>query len=297
MPTSHTIRREYMKDKKVIPYVFISPSILILLVLSYLPTPYAFILSLSKAELGTGKMTFTGLDNFITLLQDKNFWESLTNTVKYTIAATASLIIMGLILALIFNKGVKFSGVYLTILFIPWVVSEVITGATWKWLFNADFGLLNYIFKPFGLKPSIMLIKPNLALIPIILVTLWKNLSYTTLLLLAGLQNISREYLEAARIDGCSSFQTFRYITLAILKPTMVVLALLMVINCMNQTGVILVLTNGGPLRATETLSLFMYKEAFLNYHLTNAASIAVILALINIIIVAVYFRVARSNT
>lgn len=286
-----------MKDKKVIPYVFISPSILILLVLSYLPTPYAFILSLSKAELGTGKMTFTGLDNFITLLQDKNFWESLTNTVKYTIAATASLIIMGLILALIFNKGVKFSGVYLTILFIPWVVSEVITGATWKWLFNADFGLLNYIFKPFGLKPSIMLIKPNLALIPIILVTLWKNLSYTTLLLLAGLQNISREYLEAARIDGCSSFQTFRYITLAILKPTMVVLALLMVINCMNQTGVILVLTNGGPLRATETLSLFMYKEAFLNYHLTNAASIAVILALINIIIVAVYFRVARSNT
>lgn len=286
-----------MQDKKVIPYILISPAILILLVFSYLPTPYAFVLALSKIELGTGKMTFNGLDNFKTILQDRNFWESFGNTFTYTFAATAALLVFGLILAIIFNSGVRFSTFYLTILFIPWVVSEVITGSTWKWLFNADFGLLNYMFKPFGLKPSVLLIKPALALIPIILVTLWKNLSYTTLLLLAGLQGISKEYIEAARIDGCSPVQTFRYITLAILKPTMVVVGLLLIIGCMNQTGVILVLTNGGPLRSTETLSVFMYKEAFLNYHLSNAASIAVILALINVIIVFAYFKISKANS
>lgn len=286
-----------MQQKKALPYILISPAILILLVFSYLPTPYAFFLALSKTELGTGKMTFNGLGNFKTILQDKNFWESFGNTFSYTIAATLALLVFGLILALIFNSGIRFSAVYLTILFLPWVVSDVITGTTWKWLFNSDFGLLNYMFKPFGLKPSIMITKPALALIPIILVTLWKNISFTTLLLLAGLQGISKEYLEAAKIDGCSPAKTFRYITLAILRPTIIVVALLLIIGCMNQTGVILVLTNGGPLRATETLSVFMYKEAFLNYHLSNAASIAVILALINAVIVFVYFKILRTNS
>lgn len=285
-----------MRYKKAVPYLFISPAILILFVYSYLPTPYAFILALSKLELGTGKMSFYGLNNFKIILQDKNFWESFKNTFSYTIAATMALIVFGLVLALIFNKGVRFTTGYMTILFIPWIVSEVITGTTWKWLLNANFGLLDFMFKPFGLKPSLLITKPGLALIAVIIVTLWKNISYTTLLLLAGLQGISKSYLEAARIDGCSSFQIFRYITLAILKPTIIVVALLLTITCMNQTGVILVLTNGGPLRATETLSVYMYKEAFLNYHLSNAASIAVILALINIAIVLTYLKITRAN-
>ena len=185
---------------------------------------------------------------------------------------------------------------YISIMFVPWVISDVVTGATWRWLLNPDFGLADYILSPLGVKASDLLSKPAFALVGIVIVTIWKSLAYSTLLLLAGLQSISKDYIEASKLDGCSSFATFWYVTMPLMKSTLFVVGLLSVINCMNQSGFILVLTRGGPLRSTETLALYLYKEAFLNYHLTNAASLSIIMAGFNIIIVLLYFFVSKAN-
>jgi len=285
-----------MKKDNILPYVYLSPSVLVLLLLSYLPMPYALYLAVTKSQLGSGERSFDGLENFSKILKDPYFWESLSVTFYYTVFTTLAMTVLGLVLALLFNKKIRFRALYMTILFIPWVVSEVVTGQTWKWLLNPNFGMLNYLLEPLGLKPSLVLTAPIFGLLGIIIVTLWKNIAYSTLLLLAGLQTISKDLIEAAQIDGCSTWKAFRFITLPLLKPTIMVVSLLLIINCMNQTGIILVLTNGGPIRTTETLGVYMYKEAFMNYHLSNAASIAVVLSFINLFIVAIYFRFAKSN-
>jgi len=285
-----------MKNKSLAPFAFMGPTLLVLFVLSYLPLVYAFILAMSSSELGTGKLSFVGLQNIIALLKEKDFIESFFTTMKFGAVSTLMLVVLGLVLAIIFDSKVKFTSTYLTILFIPWVISPVVTGITWRWLFNVDYGLLNYLFQPFGLKVSNLVTKPSIAFLSISIVELWREIAYSTLLLLAGLQSISREYSESAKIDGCSWWQVIRYVTLPILRPTILVVALLLIIRCMNQTGTILVMTYGGPVRATETMSVYMYKEAFFNFHLTNAASISVVLSIINMIFVFAYFRLNRKS-
>lgn len=285
-----------IKTKSKFPYLLIAPAILLLFVLSYLPMPYGFYLSVNESQIGSGKFTFVGLTNFISIFSSKDFWESFIVTGKYAFGYTFLTIVLGLGFALIFNKRVKGSGFYMTIIFIPWVVSEVVAGMTWRWLLNENFGLLDYILKPLMLKPSTLLSDPKLAVIGLVLVSVWKNVAYAMILNLASLQGISGELIEASKIDGCNSLKTFRFIILPLLKQGLLVLGLLSMVGAINQTGTTLILTKGGPVRATETLSMFMYREAFLNYHLNNAASISVILALINIIIAFFYFSASREK-
>lgn len=163
-------------------------------------------------------------------------------------------------------------------------------------MLNADFGVLNYLFEPLHLRVSNLITKPEYAMIAVIMVTMWKQLAYSTILLLAGLQNVSKELLEAAKLDGCSGLQAFWYITFPIFSPILLVTTLLDIINFISQSGMLLVLTNGGPLRSTETLALYMFKEAFTNFHLTNASAISMVLAVINILIVFVYFYINKKS-
>lgn len=283
--------------KSYVPYLLIAPAILILIVFSYLPLPYAFYLSVNKTMPITGEQVFVGLDNFKTLFKLSNFWESFGNTMRYAVMCTCIMVVFGTLVALAINSGLKGRSTYLTILFIPWVISDIVVSTTWKFMFNADFGVLNYLFSPLGIRPSDLLTKPALSMWGVCVVTLWKTLAYSTLLMIAGLQNISREYTEASKIDGCSALGTLWHITLPLFKPTLLIVALLYIISCINQSGLILVLTNGGPLRSTETLALYLYKQAFINYQLTNTASMSVILALINSAVVIVYFAINRVIT
>ena len=286
----------HTKKKSVLPYFLVAPVCLVLLLFSYLPFPYTLYLSLNTVTPITGEMEFVGLDNFRMILKDGNFWESMRNTGYFVVAATAAVIILGVLTALVLNSKIKGTNLYMTILFIPWIVSDVVAGFSWKWLLNADFGILNYLFEPLGLKPSNLITQPELVMIAVIIVTVWKMLAYSTILLLAGLQNVSNDLLEAAKLDGCSGWQAFWYITFPIFSPILLVTVLLDMINFISQSGMILVLTNGGPLRSTETLALYLYKEAFANFHLTNASAISMALAVINIAVVVIYFIANRQS-
>lgn len=287
-----------MKHRKtVLAYVFLLPTILILTLYSYCPVFYGIYLSLHKFSVNTGKMEFSGLENYIKIFQDNQLGQSLINTLVYTVGSTVVCIVFALIVAGILNTKIKGSFTYLTIMFIPWILSDVVVGSTWSWLFNPDVGVLNYLFKPFGLKPSVLLNDPRYAMIGVIVAALWKLLAYYTVLLLAGMQNLSKDYIEAARLDGCTSLQTIRYITLPIMAPTIITVTLLSVINGISQSGRILVLTNGGPVKSTQTLALLLYKEAFENFNFNGAAAMSMVLAVINIAVVFVYLKLTAKKT
>lgn len=276
--------------QKTIPYILVFPAILILAIFSYAPIPYGLILALSEMELGTGNRIFAGLENFRKLINDVDFWESFNNTVYYSVGATIGLILLGLLLAIMLNRKVKFNAVYLTVLFIPWVLSDVISGITWKWMFNEQYSILDFILKPLGFRPSQLMVSSWGAMLVVIIVHIWRNLSFSVILLMAALQNIPDQLYEAAKIDGATGWDAFIHVTLPMIMPTLLTTTLLILVGAINQTGMILVLTNGGPVRATETLGVFMYREAFLNYHLNGAATLSVILAIINGIVAAIYF-------
>lgn len=286
----------HTKHKSMLPYLLVAPVIIVLLLYSYLPLPYTFYLSVNETVPITGELQFAGMANFRMILKDPNFWESFRNTAYYVGAATLVVIVLGTIVAVILNSKVKGTTVYMCILFIPWIVSDVVAGFSWKWLLNPDFGILNYMFEPLGIRVSNMITKPQYAMLAVVMVTVWKQLAYSALLLLAGLQNVSNELIEAAKLDGCSGWQAFWRITFPIFSPMLLVTVLLDVINFISQSGLSLVLTNGGPLRSTETLALYLYKEAFMNFHLTNASSISVVLAVINISVVCVYFYANKKS-
>lgn len=286
----------HTNKKSLLPYFLVAPVFIILLLYSYLPFPYTLYLSVNEVQPITGELNFVGSDNFRMILSDGNFWESMRNTGYFVLAATVAVIVLGTIAALILNSKIKGTSFYMTVLFIPWIVSDVVAGFSWKWLLNADFGILNYLFEPMGLKISNLITRPQYAMIAVIMVTVWKQLAYSAILLLAGLQNVSNDLIEAAKLDGCSGWQAFWRITFPIFSPILLVTVLLDMINFISQSGLILVLTNGGPLRSTETLALYLYKEAFTNFHLTNASAISMVLAVINILVVVVYFYTNKKS-
>ncbi|MEG1926594.1 MAG: sugar ABC transporter permease [Ruthenibacterium sp.] len=275
--------------------LFLGPAMLVLLVYSYLPTPYALYLSMTESTT-SGKQSFIGLENYARLFRDSDFWESCGNTFWYALMCTVIMIFLGIIMAIILNRKVRGSSFYISVMFVPWVISDVVVGATWRWLFNPDFGVLNYLFSWTGFRMSDLIAKPKYVMIGIMIVTVWKMLAYTTILLLAGLQSISNDCIEAARIDGCNAWGIFWKIIFPNFSSTILVVTLLTVINCINQSGMILILTNGGPIRASETLALYLYKEAFRNYQLNSAASLSMVLAVVNIAIAIIYLFLSKKN-
>jgi len=285
-----------MKTNSKLPYLFIAPAALLLFLFSYLPMPYSAYLSFQKIDIATGKYVFAGLENWSRILRDKNFWESCSNTFWFALLYTVIMLILAVIVALILNSKIKGASFYLTVMFIPWVISEVIVGYTWKWLLNPDYGVLNYLLGPFGIKASSLISDTTYALLGAVIVYVWRSLAYTTILVLAGLQAVPNDCLEAASIDGCNKWKTFTKVIFPILSPTILIVTLLNIINAISQSGIILVLTKGGPVRATETLALYLYKEAFINYQFSGAATMSIVLTVINLLIVAAYLYLNKRN-
>lgn len=283
------------RKKSILPYLFLLPAVLVLLLFSYLPTPYALYLSLMQTK-PTGETEFIGGLNYERMFKSSDFWESFGTTFRFMLLCTAVMVFLGVLVALILNRKMRGTSFYLSVMFIPWVISDVVVGSTWRWLLNADFGVLNYLLGWTGFKASDLLMKPDLVLVGVVIVTVWRSLSYTTLLVLAGLQSIPNDCIEASKLDGCSGFGTFRHITFPLVSGTVLVVTLINIINCINQSGMLLILTNGGPVRASETLAVYLYKEAFRNYQLNAAASLSIVLAAVNFVIAAIYLFVNQKR-
>ncbi|MCS7248168.1 MAG: sugar ABC transporter permease [Anaerolineales bacterium] len=278
----------------IYPYLLTLPSLLLIFAVTLYPSLYSIYMSLTRSKHGVTE--FVGLDNFRRILNTTDFYQSLQATLIFTAFYVLFTITIAYAIALMLNRGLRLTGFYMTIIFLPWVLSEITTGVVWRWMFYPKEGIIQNLIAPL-INNIALITRPWGAMIIVIAATVWRSISFAMLLLLAGLQTIPTEITEAAQIDGASGFGVFRYITWPLMLPTVVVTAVFILIQGINGVGMILSITEGGPGRATEVLGIMMYRQAVQYYNFGYAAAIAVLLLIINAILAAFYLRALRQES
>lgn len=274
----------------------IAPAILIVLAIDVLPALWGLGLSFFKIRFFSGG-TFIGIGNYLFALKDPNFYHSLSVTVAFSASAVILCFVFALPLALLFDKLGKFGVVMVAVMLIPWIMSRVIVALLWRWIADpSQAGLLNYLLSFLKLGPFPFLSEASGAVIGLILVAVWRTLGFSVIMLFAGLKNIPSELYKAAKIDGANTWHRFVTITLPLIKhPVLVVLSLL-TLSFFNEIGLVIGLTGGGPIKATETFSYLVYKQARVEFNTGYANALAVILFSISIGLVILYNRLLHTK-
>ena len=240
-----------------------------------------------------------GLENFRTFLfGNPKLGLYVKNTVFWVIGSVVGRVSVGFILALLLNREMPFRGLYRALALIPWVMPMVVAAIVWQWIFNANWGIANYLLQSIGLieKNVVWLADRNWIWPAILLVSIWKGYPFSYAFLLAGLQVIPQDLYEAATIDGSNRWSSFRYITLPMLRPQLFVILLLQTVWNANEFTAIWVLTKGGPADYTMTISPLVYETSFMFYRMGYGASIAVLLMVVVMIFAVLYIRYIRSE-
>lgn len=254
----------------------------------FYPIYKAFAGSLHDWNPLTQKYNYIGWENYQFVLGDKLFWKSLTNTLFFTAISTVLRLAVGLALALmLFSRMTKMRTFFQGLFYMPTVTPMVAVSFVWMWMFNPQFGLINRFFH----LDINWLKNSNWAMIAIIIMTVWKDFGYATVLFLAGLMGLPEEVYEASRIDGANGWQTFKNITLPLLKPVTLFVTITSLISYFQTYIQILIMTEGGPGTSTFVISYLIFDEAFVNYNFGTASAIAVILFVVIAILTLLMFR------
>ncbi|MBU0596490.1 sugar ABC transporter permease [Candidatus Bipolaricaulota bacterium] len=278
------------EGRRAIP--FLLPTILIMVAINLYPFLNGMVRSLHSFRILTQEFTFTGLGNFRALLQDELFWHAFRNSVVWVTTCLAGQFILSMILALVLNSRELIARrAVRTLVLIPWAMPPVVVALTWRYML-ADRGPLNALLGLLGVaNPPSWLLDPQVALWACILVTVWMNIPFMTVMLLAGLQSVEPSLYEAAAIDGAGFFQTTFRVTLPAIKKVALVVLTLMVIWTFNMFDIVFVLTNGGPGNASLTLPLFAYQNAFFYYQLGYAAAVGIVMMACLLLLIFFYIR------
>ena len=236
---------------------------------------------------------FIGLENFIGQFNNPVFWKALWNTVLYTILYIPIGISLSLLLAIALNK-IKGKEFYRVLFFMPVVTSSVSVGVIWMWILNGDFGILNQFLANFGINGPQWLTDTSLVMVSIALLSVWWQLGFNMVIFLAGLQGISTSYYEAAEIDGASKFQKFKHITLPLISPTTFFVTIMAIISSFQMFDQALVITGGGPAKASYTLVFHIYETAFMNFRMGEGSAAAMILFVIILIFTLIQFKLSK---
>ena len=254
----------------------------------FYPIYKAFAGSLHDWNPLTQKYNYIGWENYQFVLGDKLFWKSLTNTLFFTAISTVLRLAVGLALALmLFSRMTKMRTFFQGLFYMPTVTPMVAVSFVWMWMFNPQFGLINRFFH----LDINWLKNSNWAMIAIIIMTVWKDFGYATVLFLAGLMGLPEEVYEASRIDGANGWQTFKNITLPLLKPVTLFVTITSLISYFQTYIQVLIMTEGGPGTSTFVISYLIFDEAFVNYNFGTASAIAVILFVVIAVLTLLMFR------
>lgn len=277
-------------------YLLILPTLFVIATMLGIPLVYAVVQSFYRVELLTPGTPFVGFQNYREILSLPQFWASLRLTFVFVFGTMTTAFVFGMVTALLLNRDLRGFGILRALVILPFIVSEITVGITWRWLFSPDLGVLNAFLHALSLDPIPWLSHPTWAMISVIAAESWRLAPFAILILLAGLQSIDQSYYEAARVDGASPWQMFRHITLPNLRPQMMITLIYLSFACVNQFAIIFSLTGGGPGRATEVVALYMYDAAFDNFQFSMGSTLAVILFVINVALSLTYMRVLRSD-
>jgi multiple sugar transport system permease protein len=281
-------------------YTLLTPSLLLLLVVMAYPMVYTIFLSfhtriLSRPALGT---SFVGLANYIQAVRDPLFLQVLGQTLYFVVASLTLELGIGIGLALLLHRRFFGRNLVRGVTLLPWMLSPVVAAFSWAWLLNDAYGLVNYLLMKTGLvqAPQAWLGTTGLAMNAIILVDVWREIPFVTAIILAGLQSIPAEVYEAARVDGASPARAFFRVTLPLLKPSILVALLMRTMVAVRMFELVFIMTKGGPAGSTEVLATYTYKEAFLNFNMGYASSMAVVILLVSLAMSLIYLRTMRSE-
>jgi multiple sugar transport system permease protein len=253
-------------------YGLLAPAVTMVFLLALVPVISTVWLSLHNELPIFAISEFIGLENFSFLLRDPRFWNAVGNTAYFVVGAVSIELVLGLGIALLLNRKSIMRGPLWALVMIPWAVPNVVAARFWEWIFNADFGVLNYLF---GAKIN-WLGDPFWAIHSAILADVWKTTPFVVLLLLAGLQAMPEDVYRAARVDGAGTWRIFWHITLPLLRPIMLVVLLFRTLDSARIFDLIFVLTGGGPANRTETLAIYAYKLLYRTLQFGYGSAVAV---------------------
>jgi len=293
------VRRKAKLWDRVYPYISITLPFLVIALFTIYPVLYAVRISFYQYILTKPKShPFIGLKNYIEVINSYYFRTSLVNTALYTVAAVIGVTIFGLVVSLLLNSKAKTAAALRVIILLPWAIPAVVAGLMWKWILNSDFGIFNGILYALGLIDQYLpfLANPTLAKVSLVLADIWKEGPLAAIFFLAGLQLIPNELYEAARIDGGGAWRIFRYITLPLLRPILLIVVVYETLTAILVFDLIYVLTGGGPGDSTSMISWFAYAEIFRNLNLGHGVALAIVIALITLVLILLYLRVIRSE-
>lgn len=282
-----------INKKKLSPYVLIVPVIIFMIIVYGYPLLLTFKYSFQEVSLIGSENTFVGFRNYIRVLTDEKFYNTLILTFKWAVLTIAIKIVIGFIMALLLNGELYFKKALRFLILIPWAIPQVVVAILWTWILDGQYGYLNYYLQKFGLVEEVIrwLSDPNLALISTSIVDAWIGIPLITMIFLSGLSSIPDSLYEAAKVDGANLFQRFRYITLKAMKKVFLIALTLTTIWTFNSFNVIYVLTGGGPMDATETMMIKIYHEAFGKYNLGMSSTLSIIVFIILIILSILYWK------
>ncbi len=273
----------------------VAPAVIGIWVVVLFPLLYAIYVSLHDWILSQGGIGPLNLSNYTTILKDPLLINSAKNTVVLTISVVVLEIFVGFGLALLLNnKHIKFRNFYLFVLLIPMLMPPITVGLIWRLLLHPDLGIINYMLGLVGLPQPTWLATPSLAMITIIIVDMWHETSFIILVLLAGLTSLPDEIYEAATIDGANQVQKFRFITVPLLTPTIMVATIIRMIAALKTYDLVYILTRGGPGISTETISYYIYKVFFVALDVGKSSAMAFLLLAIIILMTFVLMRVMQ---
>jgi len=277
-------------------FTLFAPSIAILLVIVAYPLVRSFTLSLTDYNLIMPAMQrFVGLKNYRDLWQDAVFWEALKNTLIFNVGSVAGGFVLGFVLAILLNLNLRFRRIFRGILLTPWVIPYVIIGFLSLYMFNTKIGIVNYTLQQTGLISKFLpwMADPALSMMAVIIANIWNQFPFHLTTLLAGLQTVPADCIEAAKIDGANNFQVFWHITLPWIRNIIVITTTLMMIQNFNNFALIWTMTEGGPIHATTTFVIYVFEKAFVEFNFSYASAIGMVWMLFLIVFAVVYMKLA----
>lgn len=271
------------------PYLLLLPALAVLAAVSLYPIFYGVRASLQRYRYGRD-MGYIGKVNFSHVYHDAVFWQSVWTTIKFVVLAVSVETLLGLLLALLVARELRFSGLIRVTLILPMTIAPVVVGVIWRLLYASDIGVVNPIFQALGLGTPNVLAHPTSAFFGVVVVDVWEWTPLLFLIILAGLHSLPQDPLEAARVDGANRIQLFFHHILPLLRPVLLIAVVLRTIDAVGTFDQIFVLTKGGPGTATQLISIYAYNTAFLftQYGQAMAMIISVLVCLLLLMVVAV---------
>jgi multiple sugar transport system permease protein len=296
-PRSRAAAKRRARSEGATGWAFVSPSALIILGLSVVPVLWSLLLSFQVNDL-VSPSQWVGLANYKALAKDPEFGAAVQHTLVYTLLYVPLSVVGGLAIAVALDRKIRFIGLYRTLVFVPFVVSAAAQGVLFSFVLDPEFGAANSVLHKLGLPAQGFFSDPGQALYLLVAISLWSGTGFCVIVYLAGLQGVSTELVEAARIDGAGRFAVLRHVVLPALTPVTIFLLLFQTINALQVFDLVFVTTKGGPLESTTVIVYFIWEKAFktftAGYSAAAAYTLAVALLVIGVVLQLYRRRVAR---